>query len=744
MAALSTASIILTTPEKWDGISRAWQHRGYVKKVGVMIFDEIHLLGGDRGPVLEVIVSRMRHVSAQTNSGIRFMGLSTALANAPDLAQWLGVPRQGLFNFRPSVRPVPLEVHIQGFPGRHYCPRMATMNKPAYTNILIHSPHKPTLIFVSSRKQTRLTAIDLIQFCMADEKPTQFLKMEHSELQNVLRMVSEPNLKHTLQFGIGLHHAGLNDRDRKITEELFANAKIMILVSTSTLAWGVNLPAHLVIVKGTEFYDAKTCRYVDFPITDVLQMMGRAGRPQFDSSAKACIFVHEPKKNFYKKFLYEPFPVESSLKEQLHNHINAEIASGTITSKQDVLDYLTWTYFYRRLFMNPTYYQLESTEYAHVNKYLSHLIEDVISDLVGAKCVEVGDDNQQVMSLTLGRIASYYYLDYTTMDLFADTLIEPSRMSVEDMLGILCDASEYNEHPVRHNEDNLNRELAEKCPVGVDKSSFDSPHTKVHLLFQAHFSSIPLPTPDYRTDTKSVLDQSIRIIQAMIDVSADNGNLYNTIQAIHLLQMCVQGIWITDSALLTLPHIDSSVESILAKHKILCLPQLLAVPDTWLFETLSAKLAAKQIDELVQVRDTLPIVDVECSMSSQSIEADSDAFLTVTLTRQNAKPKYAHAPRFPKDKDEGWFLLLGEINHRTGDADVVAMKRIAFNTHTSTKLLFQAPERPGVHTWRLMLMSDSYVGLDQQLEIDFHVCAAAAPPPVVPNTEQDDLEEYDD
>ena len=55
-----------------------------------------------------------------------------------------------------------------------------------------------------------------------------------------------------------------------------------VLVATSTLAWGVNTPTHLVIIKGTEFYDAPSKRYVDFPITDVLQMMGRAGRPQFD------------------------------------------------------------------------------------------------------------------------------------------------------------------------------------------------------------------------------------------------------------------------------------------------------------------------------------------------------------------------------------------------------------------------------------------------------------------------------
>lgn len=48
---------------------------------------------------------------------IRFVGLSTALANAHDLADWLGCPSSGLFNFKPSVRPVPLEAHMQGYPG---------------------------------------------------------------------------------------------------------------------------------------------------------------------------------------------------------------------------------------------------------------------------------------------------------------------------------------------------------------------------------------------------------------------------------------------------------------------------------------------------------------------------------------------------------------------------------------------------------------------------------------------------
>ena len=74
-----------------------------------------------------------------------------------------------------------------------------------------------------------------------------------------------------------------------------------MLVATSTLAWGVNLPCHLVIVKGTEYFDVKTSRYVNFEVTDILQMMGRAGRPQFDETGVACVFVHDVHKNFYRE-----------------------------------------------------------------------------------------------------------------------------------------------------------------------------------------------------------------------------------------------------------------------------------------------------------------------------------------------------------------------------------------------------------------------------------------------------------
>lgn len=217
------------------------------------------------------------------------------------------------------------------------------MNKPTYAAITTYSPEKPVLVFVSSRRQTRLTAFDLIFYCAAEANPRRFNKMTDIEWQLVSRSISDDNLRHTLEFGIGLHHAGLRSSDRELVEKLFLENKIQILVCTATLAWGVNLPAHLVVVKGTEYFDPNEGRYVDMPLTDVLQMIGRAGRPQFDTSARACLFVHEPKKNFYRKFLYEPFPVESSLVEAFPAHLNAEIVGGVISSFEDAVEYLSWT-----------------------------------------------------------------------------------------------------------------------------------------------------------------------------------------------------------------------------------------------------------------------------------------------------------------------------------------------------------------------------------------------------------------
>ncbi|XP_010605477.1 activating signal cointegrator 1 complex subunit 3 isoform X2 [Fukomys damarensis] len=769
MKSIAQADLIVTTPEKWDGVSRSWQNRNYVQRVTILIIDEIHLLGEERGPVLEVIVSRTNFISSHTEKPVRIVGLSTALANARDLADWLNIKQMGLFNFRPSVRPVPLEVHIQGFPGQHYCPRMASMNKPAFQAIRSHSPAKPVLIFVSSRRQTRLTALELIAFLATEEDPKQWLNMDEREMENIIGTIKDSNLKLTLAFGIGMHHAGLHERDRKTVEELFVHCKVQVLIATSTLAWGVNFPAHLVIIKGTEYYDGKTRRYVDFPITDVLQMMGRAGRPQFDDQGKAVILVHDIKKDFYKKFLYEPFPVESSLLGVLSDHLNAEIAGGTITSKQDAMDYITWTYFFRRLIMNPSYYNLGDVSHDSVNKFLSHLIEKSLVELELSYCIEIGEDNRSIEPLTYGRIASYYYLKHQTVKMFKDRL--KPECSTEELLSILSDAEEYTDLPVRHNEDHMNSELAKCLPIELNPHSFDSPHTKAHLLLQAHLSRAMLPCPDYDADTKTVLDQALRVCQAMLDVAANQGWLVTALNVTNLVQMVVQGRWLKDSSLLTLPNIEQHHLHLFRKWNpvvmgprtrcrtsIECLPELIYAcggKDHIFNSMVEKELQAAKIKQAWNFLSRLPLINVslsvkgswddlaeghnELSVSTQpadqrddnkwiKLHADQEYVLQVSLHRvhfgfyKGKQENCAATPRFPKSKDEGWFLILGEVDKR----ELIALKRVGYvRNHHDISLSFYTPEVPGRYIFTLYLMSDCYLGLDQQYDIYLNVTKAS-------------------
>ncbi|CAJ1061883.1 activating signal cointegrator 1 complex subunit 3 [Xyrichtys novacula] len=780
MRAIAQADLIVTTPEKWDGVSRSWQNRSYVQKVAILIIDEIHLLGEDRGPVLEVIVSRTNFISSHTSKSVRVVGLSTALANARDLADWLGIQQVGLFNFRPSVRPVPLEVHIHGFPGQHYCPRMASMNKPTFQAIRSHSPAKPVLIFVSSRRQTRLTALDLIAYLATEDNPKQWLHQDEREIEAIIATVRDSNLKLTLAFGIGMHHAGLHERDRKTVEELFVNCKIQVLIATSTLAWGVNFPAHLVVVKGTEYYDGKSRRYVDYPITDVLQMMGRAGRPQFDDQGKAVILVHDIKKDFYKKFLYEPFPVESSLLSVLSDHLNAEISAGTISSKQDAMDYITWTYFFRRLVMNPSYYNLEDISHESINTFLSGLVERSLRDLECSYCIEIKEDDRTIEPLTYGRISSYYYLKHQTIRMFKERL--RAELPIQELLSILTDAEEYAELPVRHNEDQLNSQLAQQLPLQVNPHSFDSAHTKTHLLLQAHFSHASLPCSDYTTDTKTVLDNAIRICQAMLDVAANEGWLVTAISICNLVQMIVQGRWLHDSSLLTLPHVEQQDLYLFRKwtnrkgrsstggfsRPIEGLPELIAAcngKESVFTSIVGQELQPNLVAQSWSFLSHLPVVEVQMSVkgwwedskeqterqlpaagvnlreesSWLDVHADQEYVLQVSLRRINMgqqrrkQDSKAQAPRFPKAKDEGWFLVVGEVDRR----ELLAIKRVGYvRNRTAVSVAFYTPERTGRCIYTLYLMSDSYLGLDQQYDIHLNVTPASIAAQV--NTEVSD------
>jgi antiviral helicase SLH1 len=728
---IRNADIIVTTPEKWDGISRSWQTRSYVQQVSLVIIDEIHLLGGERGPILEIIVSRMNYIASQKKGDVRIVGMSTACANAMDLANWLGV-KEGLFNFRHSVRPVPLEIFIDGFPEqRGFCPLMQSMNRPTFLAIKAHSPEKPVIVFVASRRQTRLTAKDLINLCGMEENPRRFVRMSEEDLALNLARVKDDALRESLSFGIGLHHAGLVESDRSLAEELFANNKIQILIATSTLAWGVNLPAHLVVVKGTQYFDAKIEGYKDMDLTDVLQMLGRAGRPQFDTSGIARIFTQDSKKAFYKHFLHTGFPVESSLHNVLDNHLGAEVSAETVATRQDALDYLTWTFFFRRLHKNPSYYGLEipaeendsvSAQQA-ANDYMIEMVDHSMSELAESGCLTLYP-NGEVDPTPLGKIMSYYYLSHKTIR----TLVKHAtpEATFEEVLSWMCRATEYDELPVRHNEDLINAELSSALPLKGDNFGLPmwDPHVKAFLLLQAHFSRIDLPISDYVGDQNSVLDQAIRIIQASIDVLTELGHLHSCRMMMTLLQAVKSGRWPDDGPLSILPGVEPEVEKKrMAKES--AKPRSIIAATTAPRGELEA--ALKQLSLPVPTHGKALKALAQLPQLRVNVANANATSISISLARLNPtqNDKYnIFAPRYPKPQTEGYFVIVSDV----ANGDILGLKRISWPSpdkvrnpranpsKPSTRATVRLPPSHGERKVNVQVVSDSYI--DMQWNVD--------------------------
>jgi antiviral helicase SLH1 len=560
--------------------------------------------------------------------------------------------------------------------------------------------------------------------------------MSEDDLQLNLSRVKDDALKEALSFGIGLHHAGLVESDRSLSEELFANNKIQILVATSTLAWGVNLPAHLVVVKGTQFFDAKIEGYKDMDLTDVLQMLGRAGRPQFDTTGIARIFTQDSKKDFYKHFLHTGFPVESTLHKVLDNHLGAEVSAGTIATMQDALDYLTWTFFFRRLHKNPSYYGLELSAEEHntiaaqkmANDYMIELVDKSLHDLAESKCLELYP-NGNVDPTPMGKIMSYYYLSHRTIR----HLMKHAKpnASFADVLFWMSSATEYDELPVRHNEDLINAELAKNLPI--DAKSFGNlplwdPHVKSFLLLQSHISRIELPLSDYIGDCNSVLDQSIRIIQASIDTLVELGYLSSTMQMMTLLQCIKSARWPSDSPLSVLPGVG--IQGLPAKsQKSKALPaslqELSRLPSSELQSIASLVTSnSSSRSAFLKAASIIPNIDVQ-------ITDITAVGLTVVLFRKNPvvnRECRVHAPLFPKPQTEGYFVILAD----TKTDEIMAIKRVGWSagrgengknvvsigSRPATRAAIKVPPMDGEWKERkldVFVVSDAYLGMTYEV-----------------------------
>ena len=128
---LQKGNLIAATAEHWDRVSRRWRRQKAISDISLFIVDELHLLGSEGGPALEVVVSRMRAISKLLEKPIRVVGLGASMADGKEVGEWLGVPSHAQFTFPPSVRPVPLEIHIQSMDIPSFEARMQVRLLPA-------------------------------------------------------------------------------------------------------------------------------------------------------------------------------------------------------------------------------------------------------------------------------------------------------------------------------------------------------------------------------------------------------------------------------------------------------------------------------------------------------------------------------------------------------------------------------------------------------------------------------------
>ncbi|OZJ03702.1 hypothetical protein BZG36_03306 [Bifiguratus adelaidae] len=713
---LERGDVIIATPTQWDVLSRRWKQRKNVQNVSLFIADEMHLIGGDIGPTYEVIVSRMRFIAAQTEKPIRIVALSTSLANAKDLGQWIGAKSQSVFNFHPSVRPVPLEIHIQSFNIPHFASLMLAMVKPTYLAISQHAGDKPAIVFVPSRRQCRSTVDELLTYCAADGEPTRFLKCSPEDIERHLEHLDNKALAECLRYGVAFYHEALSKRDQRIVRQLFESGAVQVLVASRETCWGLNLRCHLVIIMGSQYFEGKEHRYADYPLTDVLQMVGCASRPQQDDIGRCVLMCQANKKEFYKKFLFEALPVESHLDHFLHDHFNAEAVTKTIANKQDAVDWLTWTFLYRRMAQNPNYYNMQGTSNRHISDHLSELVETTLNELQETRCITI-EDEMDVVPLNLGMIAAYYNINYLTVDMFGQSLKKTTKL--RSLLEIISSATEFDQLPIRHHEDIVLQKIYERMPVKLGSPKFYSPRIKTNILLQAHFTRTQLP-PDLASDQAIVLGKVIPLLQACVDVISSNGWSQPALSAMELSQMCVQAIMDRDSPLKQIPYFTADIIKRCEEKGVESVFDIMDLSDE--DRTDALRMDNRSLAEVARFVNRYPNIDVSFEIEKpDDIHAGEPVNMQVSLEREADEDDDSVlgpviAPYFPHKKDEGWWLVVANPEDKT----LLAIKRITLGRKLGVKLDFIA-HKAGEHELKLYFMCDSYSGCDQEVDVSMKV-----------------------
>ena len=570
-AEIVRTQIIVTTPEKWDVVTRkSIGDTELVQKVRLLILDEVHMLHDERGAVIESLVARTQRQVESTQSMIRIVGLSATLPNFVDVAEFLKVnPYAGLFFFDGSFRPVPLEQHfigVKGKPGsRTASDNMDTATWDKVKEMLLQN-HQ-VLVFVHSRKDTMKTAKMLYDKAMGDDSLELLENRGHERYDSAAREMDRSKgreLRDLFRKGLGVHHAAMPRSDRNLIERVFAQGAIKVLCCTATLAWGVNLPATAVVIKGTQIYNAQKGGFTDLGILDVLQIFGRAGRPQFREFGIGYIVTTGDKLAHYLTAVTQQIPIESRLVERIVDNLNAEIALGTVTTITEAVQWLGYSYLFVRWKKNPLHYGTGWDEVindpALVGKR-KDLILEAVRRLQQTQMITFDSRTESLSSKDIGRIASNFYILNNSIEIF-NTMMKPTSTEA-DVLVMISLSAEFDNIQTRESdaieldrlksskstcpceipktraaEKNQSVRVKESGPADtvpsskarravVDERCVITAHGKVNVLLQAYISRANIEDFALVSDSAYVAQNAGRICRALFHIALNRrwGNL---------------------------------------------------------------------------------------------------------------------------------------------------------------------------------------------------------------------------
>ena len=492
------ADVLVMTPEKLDSATRKHEDSRYdfVTDVDCCVIDEVHLLDAERrGSVLEVTISRLRRLCDP-----RIVALSATMPNVEDVAAWLDAPAACTFDFGDEYRPVELNAGVKTY--THGENAFADKYRRLYRALDLAEPHLredgQALVFVSSRRDT-VQAAEKARDELAERDVPMGARGDYDFHTEAKRLENE-TLRKSVLDGVAFHHAGLSKNDKDLIEAWFKAGTIELLFSTTTLAWGVNLPARCVVIRDTKYHDPLEGE-VDMSPLDVLQMLGRAGRPGYDDVGYGWVVCDRAEADRYRRLLREGTEIESQLADSLETHLNAEIAMGTIADEGDVYDWLETTFFYERGQRRPEEYEFASLE---------ENVDDAIYGLLEDGFVRRGDDGS-LEPTALGRLTSRYYLQLGTARRFATCceLAAAGNLTDSAILQAVARAEAFDAVTARQRE----REAIDAALAGRETGELDAGQRKVLAVLESEAGGAAPAA--LRGDAWAITRNALRLLAAL-------------------------------------------------------------------------------------------------------------------------------------------------------------------------------------------------------------------------------------